>query len=70
MPGPTPTIEALEQILEAGTSRSLASGAIAALACFSGLEVHEILQLRWKDLEWRDDGRTSYWELRVPAPWS
>ncbi len=65
MPGPTPTIQALEQILEVGTSRSPASGAIAALACFSGLDVKEILQLHWQDLTWRDDGGSPYWELKI-----
>ena len=66
MPGPTPTIQALEEILEVGMSRSTSSGAIAALACFSGLDAKEILQLRWKNLTWRDDGRSAYWELMVP----
>ena len=65
MPGPTPTVQALRKILAAGTARSLASGAIAALACFSGLEVSEILQLRWRDLTWRDDGGSPYWDVTV-----
>ena len=65
MPGPTPTIADLERILEAVTRRSLDSGAIASLACFSEVDEKEILQLRWKDLEWRDDGISSYWELRI-----
>lgn len=65
MPGPTPTVEALEQILAAGMKRSLASGAIAALACFSGLDVKEMLELRWRDLTWRDAASSPYWELNV-----
>jgi integrase len=65
MPGPTPTPAALEQILTAGINRSLASGAIAALACFSGLDVKEMLDLRWRDLMWRDAMGSPYWEISV-----
>ena len=64
MPGPTPTVEGLAQILEAGARRSISSGAIAALACFSGLDVKEMLELRWQDLTWRDDEASPYWETK------
>jgi integrase len=65
MPGPTPTLEALEAIVEAGLSRSLRSGAVAALACFSGLDVKEMRELRWRDLHWHDNGASPYWEVKV-----
>jgi len=65
MPGPTPTAEALPEILEAGMAKSLASGAVAALVCFSGLDVKEMLELHWQDLTWRDDEGSPHWEVKV-----
>ena len=65
MPGPTPTADALEHILNAGITRTPISGAIAALACFSGLDVKEMCELKWRDLTWHDDGLTPYWEAKV-----
>jgi integrase len=65
MPGPTPTIDALEAIVEAGLARSLRSAALASLACFSGLDVKEMRELRWRDLHWHDDGASPYWEVKV-----
>ncbi len=62
---PTPDPDALEAILRLATSRSLVDGAIAGLACFSGLELDEICELRWADLTWRDDSDATFCEVGV-----
>ena len=43
---------------------SSVDGAIAGLACFSGLELDEICELRWSDLTWRDDSDATFCEVR------
>lgn len=62
---PTPDINALLSIFEAGASRSQLDGAIAGLACFSGLELDEISKMRWKDVTWQDQTGTPFCEIRV-----
>ena len=62
---PTPDPDALEAILRLATSRSLVDGAIAGLACFSGLGLDEICELRWSDLTWRDDSDATFCEVGV-----
>ena len=62
---PTPDPEALEAVLRLAVSRSLVDGAIAGLACFSGLELDEICELRWSDLTWRDDSDATFCEVGV-----
>ena len=62
---PTPDTDALEAILRLATSRSVVNGAIAGLACFSGLELDEICELRWSDLTWRDDSDATFCEVWV-----
>ena len=47
---PTPDAAALEAILQLAAFRSPLDGAIAGLACFSGLELGEICELRWSDV--------------------
>ena len=63
MPGPTPAPEDIERIIAIAAKRSPTSGAVAALACFSGLDVQTIVNLRWKDLTWQDHGQAPYWEV-------
>ncbi len=62
---PTPDPEALEAVLRLAVSRSLVDGAIAGLACFSGLELDEICELRWSDVTWRDDSDSTICEVGV-----
>jgi integrase len=64
MPGPTPGADAVEAILDAGAAMCRVDGAKAALTCFSGLEVLEILRLRWRDLTWHEEG-SPYWQTKV-----
>ena len=63
MPGPTPRPGDIEQILESSVRHSPAAGAVAALTCFSGLDLQAIVGLKWSDLAWRDYGDTPYWEV-------
>lgn len=65
MPAPTPPPEALATIVERGSAKSDLYGVIAALACFSGLELDEIVALRWHDLSCFDEGVDPFWEARV-----
>jgi hypothetical protein len=62
---PTPDAEALSAILAIGISRSLLDGAIAGLACFSGLDLDEISELRWRDVKWQDQSGAPFCEIRV-----
>ena len=62
---PTPDAAALEAILQLAAFRSPLDGAIAGLACFSGLELDEICELRWSDLTWRDDSDATFCEVGV-----
>ena len=62
---PTPDPSALEAILRLAVSRSLVDGAIAGLACFSGLELDEICELRWSDVTWRDHSDSTLCEVGV-----
>ncbi len=63
MPGPTPGPMDLEDILEKASNISARDGAVASLACFSGLDVEAIVSLCWDDLAWRDAGKTPFWEV-------
>ncbi len=62
---PTPDPDALEAILRLAVSRSPLDGTIAGLACFSGLELDEICELRWSDVTWRDDSASTFCEVTV-----
>ena len=62
---PTPDPDTLEAVLRLAASRSLVDAAIAGLACFSGLELDEICELRWSDVTWRDDSDSTLCEVRV-----
>jgi integrase len=62
---PTPDAAALSAILAVGTSRSLLDGAIAGLGCFSGLELDEISELRWRDVKWQDQSGAPFCEVKV-----
>jgi integrase len=64
MPGPTLTAQACEAILEAGVRISVEQAARVALSCFSGLEIAEILALRWRDLQWCE-GVSLIWQTKV-----
>lgn len=65
MPSPTPSPVVLQQIVEAACQRSRLDGAIAVLACFSGLDLKEIANLRWNDLKWVDQGDSPIWRIAV-----
>jgi site-specific recombinase XerC len=62
---PTPDAEALDSILDVGAAKSKLDGAIAGLACFSGLQLDEMCELRWRDIRWQDEDGVSYCEVRI-----
>ena len=62
---PTPDPDALEAILQFAVSRSPLDGAVAGLACFSGLELDEFCDLRWSDVTWRDGGASTFCKVTV-----
>ncbi len=62
---PTPDSGALEAILRIAVARSPVDGALAGLACFSGLELDEMCELRWRDVRWQDDADSTLCEVRV-----
>jgi hypothetical protein len=64
LPGPTPGPSALEDIVRTAESRSALEGALAALLCFSALDLQSIATLRWTDLTWQDEADKPYWTVR------
>lgn len=62
---PTPDGGALEAILAAAASKTRMDGAIAAFACFSGLELGAMRKLRWRDIKWQDEEGSTYCEVRL-----
>jgi len=65
MPAPTPPPELLTTIVECGAAKSDLDAAIGAMACYSGLELNEMVELRWRDLRCADEGAEPFWEVRL-----
>jgi integrase len=65
MSAPTPDADAIDSILETAVAQSAIDGAIGGLACFSGLELGEIAELRWCDVRWQDQSGSPFCEVSV-----
>jgi integrase len=58
--------EALDAILRAGEADSIESATLAGLLCFSGIQVNELIQLRWSQLTWGSDQLSCTIQCRGP----
>jgi hypothetical protein len=52
---PTPDADALEDLVSVAVAASPDNGALAGLACFSGLDLDEIASLTWRDIRWQGE---------------